>query len=57
MTTAVIESRLDALASCEAPFLIGVRHHSALLASKMPELLDAFAPERVCIELPQEFES
>jgi len=27
---------VDALASCRDPFLIGVRHHSPVLASAMP---------------------
>ena len=42
----------EALTSSRAPYLIGVRHHSAALAAVMPSLLDAFAPTRVLIELP-----
>jgi hypothetical protein len=46
----------EALWSCEAPYIIGVRHHSPALAAAVPELLDAFAPERVLVELPMELE-
>lgn len=40
------------LAASRAPYLIGVRHHSAALAAAMPALLAAFAPTHVLIELP-----
>ncbi len=43
---------LAALVDSRAPFLIGVRHHSAALAASMEELLDSFAPEVLVIELP-----
>ncbi|MEU4448593.1 DUF5682 family protein, partial [Actinosynnema sp. NPDC023926] len=36
------------------PFLIGVRHHSPALAGAVPALLDAFGPEVVLVELPEE---
>nr|MCU0673928.1 DUF5682 family protein [Myxococcota bacterium] len=42
----------EALTSSRAPYLIGVRHHSAALAAVMPSLLEAFAPTRILIELP-----
>jgi len=42
----------EALTSSRAPFLVGVRHHSAALAAAMPSLLDAFAPTRLLVELP-----
>ena len=45
---------LDALAVSRAPFLIGVRHHSPALAAAVPQLLDAFRPEVLLIELPAE---
>ncbi|HRG98718.1 MAG TPA: DUF5682 family protein, partial [Polyangiaceae bacterium] len=41
-----------ALAASRAPFLIGVRHHSAALAAAMPRLLESFAPTVVLLELP-----
>lgn len=44
----------EELFTCERPFLIGVRHHSAALARVVPELLERFQPERVLIELPME---
>ena len=44
----------QALGSCRTPLLIGVRHHSAALARALPELLDAFAPAAVLIELPED---
>ncbi len=47
----------DTLAGCRRPYLIGVRHHSPVLAAAVPALLDAFAPQLVLIELPMEFVS
>ncbi|MEU1048564.1 DUF5682 family protein [Streptomyces sp. NPDC005897] len=38
------------------PYLIGVRHHSPALAVAVPGLLDAAAPEVVCVELPADFQ-
>ncbi|MDB5385633.1 MAG: hypothetical protein JWM11_1279 [Planctomycetaceae bacterium] len=49
------EAVLTELAACQTPFLIGVRHHSAALAKVIPELLEAFAPEILLLELPPEF--
>ncbi len=48
-------AQFDALLECDAPLLIGVRHHSAALSRAIPALLDAFQPECVLIELPMEF--
>ena len=48
--------RLDQLAASSMPSLIGVRHHSAILAARMNELLEHAKPKRICIELPLEFE-
>ena len=43
-----------ALHQCTEPLLIGVRHHSAMLARAMPVLLDRFAPDAILIELPSD---
>ncbi len=43
---------MQALLSSRAPFLIGVRHHSAALSRALPAMLDAFAPECLLVELP-----
>ncbi len=51
-----IAAALDALVACDRPLLIGVRHHSAACAAAVPALLDAFAPERVLVELPEELQ-
>jgi Mg-chelatase subunit ChlD len=50
------DAALEALAACERPFLIGVRHHSPVLAAAVPALLDAAEPEVVLVELPLELE-
>ena len=47
---------LTRLAECRAPFLIGVRHHSAALARVMPKLLADFRPKSVLVEMPPEFQ-
>ncbi|MCP4659320.1 MAG: hypothetical protein GY856_28250, partial [bacterium] len=44
------------LGECRAPFLIGVRHHSAVMARAMPELLSAFRADLLLLELPAEFQ-
>ena len=44
----------DALAASRAPLIIGVRHHSPALAAAMPNILDAFAPTVVLLELPDD---
>lgn len=46
---------LAALACAERRLLVGVRHHSPACAAALPGLLDAFAPERLMVELPPEF--
>jgi len=46
-------STVDRLAGSERPYLIGVRHHSPVLAAAVPALLTAFAPHLVLIELPE----
>ncbi|MFJ6673926.1 DUF5682 family protein [Actinosynnema sp. NPDC091369] len=47
-------SSMRELADHRHPYLIGVRHHSPALAAVVPALLDAFAPEVLLVELPQE---
>ncbi|MHB1559926.1 MAG: DUF5682 family protein, partial [Isosphaeraceae bacterium] len=44
------------LAECQAPYLIGVRHHSSALARVMPTLLAAFRPEAILVEMPPDFQ-
>jgi Mg-chelatase subunit ChlD len=44
------------LAGDERVLLIGVRHHSPVLAAAVPALLDAFRPETVLVELPAEMQ-
>ena len=53
---AVVESSLESLLECASPLLVGVRHHSAALARTLPEMLEAFRPERIYLELPPDFE-
>ncbi|GIJ61112.1 DUF5682 family protein [Virgisporangium aurantiacum] len=48
------DEALERLAGSTAPFLIGVRHHSPVLAAAVPALLDGFAPDLLLIELPEE---
>ncbi|MEU0492992.1 DUF5682 family protein [Nocardiopsis sp. NPDC006139] len=45
---------LEALAGCADPFLVGVRHHSPVLAAAVPALLDAADPDALFVELPWE---
>ncbi|GAA1741779.1 DUF5682 family protein [Luedemannella helvata] len=45
---------VEALAASETPYLIGVRHHSPVVAAAVPALLDAYRPDLVLIELPEE---
>ncbi len=51
-----LDGAVEALAACRAPLLIGVRHHSPVCAAAIPAILDAFEPDRVLIELPEELE-
>ena len=55
MDSSALDKTLGQLAGCESPFLIGVRHHSATMARVIPDILDAFRPETVLVELPEEF--
>ncbi|MBL8606909.1 MAG: VWA domain-containing protein [Myxococcales bacterium] len=45
-----------ALAACDRPLIVGVRHHSPACAIAIPALLDAFEPAEVLVELPAELE-
>ncbi|MEV1119488.1 DUF5682 family protein [Actinosynnema sp. NPDC049800] len=47
-------SSMRELADHRHPYLIGVRHHSPALAAVVPALLEAFAPEVLLVELPEE---
>lgn len=47
----------DALAACDRPHLIGVRHHSPALAAAMPALLEAAQPDVLLLELPADVAS
>src|SRR5207253_9804344 len=47
---------VDELAASRAPYLIGIRHHSPMLASAVPRLLEAAAPDLVLLELPEELQ-
>lgn len=48
---------LAELAACRVPYLIGIRHHSPMLATAVPRLLDDVAPDLVLLELPEELQS
>ncbi|GGR31023.1 hypothetical protein GCM10010168_56420 [Actinoplanes ianthinogenes] len=48
---------VDGLAGDGRVQLIGVRHHSPVLAAAVPALLDAFRPATVLVELPAEMQS
>ncbi|MCO8273227.1 DUF5682 family protein [Actinoplanes sp. TRM 88003] len=48
--------QIDRLAADPRVQLIGVRHHSPVLAVAVPALLDAFAPGTVLVELPSEMQ-
>ncbi|WP_328476298.1 DUF5682 family protein [Actinoplanes sp. NBC_00393] len=47
---------VERLAGDERVQLIGVRHHSPVLAAAVPALLDAFAPQTLLVELPAEMQ-
>jgi hypothetical protein len=47
---------IEALAGARDPYLIGVRHHSPVLAAAVPALLEAADPDLLLIELPAELE-
>src|SRR6516164_6102681 len=47
---------VGALAASRLPYLIGIRHHSPILASAMPRLLDQAVPDLILLELPAELQ-
>ena len=47
---------VEALAAWRTPFLIGVRHHSPVLATAVPALLDQLQPDLVFVEMPEELQ-
>lgn len=47
---------MKALLECRRPFLIGVRHHSPACAVRMADWLESFAPDKILLELPPEFQ-
>ncbi|TWU16050.1 VWA domain containing CoxE-like protein [Allorhodopirellula heiligendammensis] len=49
-----LDPSMLALTQSRAPLLIGVRHHSAALSRAVPEMLDAFAPQCLLVELPSD---
>ncbi len=53
--TRELDESISDLIACRAPWLIGVRHHSAALAGAMETLLDRFVPAAVLVELPSDF--
>jgi len=48
---------VDALAAARQPYLIGIRHHSPMLACAVPRLLDELQPDLILLELPADLES
>jgi hypothetical protein len=47
---------VETLAAWRTPFLIGVRHHSPVLATAVPILLDLLAPDLLLVEMPAELQ-
>jgi hypothetical protein len=47
---------VERLAAHRRPFLVGVRHHSPVIAAAMPAILDAAAPDVVYLELAEELQ-
>jgi hypothetical protein len=48
------QAAVEALAGCRLPFIVGVRHHSPVLAAAMPTILDAAAPDLLLLELAED---
>ncbi|GAB2834913.1 DUF5682 family protein [Actinocorallia aurea] len=57
MIAADPRAAVASLADGARPYLLGVRHHSPALAAVVPALLDAAAPDVVCVELPADFQA
>jgi hypothetical protein len=47
---------VERLAELRRPFIVGVRHHSPVIAAAMPAILDAAAPDAVYLELAEELQ-
>ena len=47
---------LEELSDSERPVIIGVRHHSPILASAMPALLDTVRPDVILLEMAEELQ-
>ena len=47
---------VEALAASRTPYLIGIRHHSPILACAVPQLLDLANPDLILLELPLELQ-
>ena len=47
---------VERLAGLRRPFIVGVRHHSPVIAAAMPAILDAAAPDVVYLELAEELQ-
>jgi len=51
-----VRDTVERLAELRRPFIVGVRHHSPVIAAAMPALLDAAAPDVVYLELAEELQ-
>jgi Family of unknown function (DUF5682) len=52
----VMAQEIERLAEHRRPFVVGVRHHSPVIAAAMPAILDAAAPDVVYLELAEELQ-
>lgn len=48
---------VEALAAARQPYLIGIRHHSPVLAAAVPRLLDGLSPDLLLVELPADLQA
>jgi hypothetical protein len=51
-----VRDTVERLAELRQPFIVGVRHHSPVIAAAMPAILDAVAPDVVYLELAEELQ-
>jgi hypothetical protein len=51
-----VRDTVERLAGHRRPFIVGVRHHSPVIAAAMPSILDAAAPDVVYLELAEELQ-
>jgi hypothetical protein len=51
-----VNDTVERLAELRRPFIVGVRHHSPVIAAVMPAMLEAAAPDVVYLELPEELQ-